>query len=195
MPHTAKLLATVSLVSLLISSTAQAAAPSNWYLGASGDFTWARHTNMGGGANVALGYQFAPGSMGDFRLEGQVGYHGAGGEDGFGDLHYFTYMGNLYYDFNRMFPQKQGSGSGWHISPYIGAGLGDAAIHYGSADNNIATTFHHHNNSFAWQGMAGINLTSASMPNMDWIVGYRYLGTSETNLHAQNLELGVRFRF
>jgi opacity protein-like surface antigen len=192
MRYVTQLLATASLATLLVSGSALAATPHNWYVGASGDLTWLRHSDMGGGGNIQLGYQFAPGSMGDFRLEAEAGYHSADGDDGFGNVHYFTYMGNLYYDFTTLFPRHN---SGWSISPYIGGGLGDAAIHYGSDSNNFTTTFHHHNNSFAWQGMAGINLTSASMPNMDWTLGYRYVGTSETNLHANNIELGVRFHF
>jgi len=176
--------------SLLIPGVAYAASAnttpqSNWYFGASGDLTWLRNSNTGGGGNVDIGYQFT-----DFRLEGEVGYHGAGGDNGFGNTHYFTYMGNAYYDFNTVFSP---SSSGWHVVPYIGAGLGDAEVHFGSG--NLATTYHHHDNDFAYQGMAGLSFISASMPNTDWWLGYRYLGTDSDNIHANNLELGVRFHF
>jgi len=164
----------------------------SWYLGASGDLTWLRHSDMGGGGNVQLGYEFWPSNYGDFRLEGEAGYHAAGGKDGAGDSHYFTYMGNLYYDFNNMLSSS--SSSGWHIVPYIGGGLGDAAIHNGN-NVNIVNTFHHHQNDFAWQGMAGLNFTSSSMPRVDWLIGYRYLDTDDNDLHAHNLEVGLRYHF
>lgn len=164
--------------------------PSNWYLGLSGDVTWLKHSDTGGGGNVALGYNFPTGPSGAFRLEAEAGYHGASGDDGFGGTHYFTYMGNAYYDFNKKLPTPS---EGWNISPYIGAGLGDAAINNGHS--SFSNTFHHHVNSFAWQGMAGLNFTSGAMPNTDWSIGYRYLGTDKENLHASNLELGARFHF
>lgn len=157
----------------------------SWYVGASGDLTWLRHSKVGGGGNLDLGHQFN-----DFRAEAEAGYHRASGKAGFNATHYFTYMGNVYYDFNRVFPS---SGSGWHVTPYVGAGLGDAALHSGTV--SFRTTFRHHEDSFAYQGMAGLTFVSASMPNTDWSLGYRYLGTDKDNLHANNLELGVRFHF
>jgi len=183
MKHSIKLLAGVSACLTLAfitapASAAAAYAPDGWYVGGSGDLTWL-HSNTGGGGNVDLGYRFN-----DVRAEAEAGYHGIDG------THYFTYMGNLYYDFNSLFGA---SSSGWHIAPYVGAGLGYAAVNYG--DNSFSNTFHHHDNTMAYQGMAGLTFTSASMPNTDWSVGYRYLGTDSNNLGASNLELGVRFHF
>jgi len=172
-------------VTLMTSSAYAAATQNNWYIGGSGDLTWLRNSDTGGGGNVDLGYAFN-----DFRIEAEAGYHAASGSDGFGSTHYFTYMGNVYYDFNTLFSP---SSSGWHIAPYIGAGLGDAAVHFGSS--NFSNTFHHHENDFAYQGMAGLNFVSASMPNTDWLIGYRYQGTDSDNIHANSLELGVRFHF
>src|SRR6185295_4605154 len=75
------------------------AVPGDAYFGASGDLTWLSRTNTGGGGNAALGWRLWPNDMGAFRLEGEVGYHGAPNEDGIpGHTHYFTYMGNVYYD-------------------------------------------------------------------------------------------------
>jgi len=159
--------------------------PNDWYFGAGGDLTWLRHSDMGGGGHIALGHGFD-----NFRLEAEAGYHGAGGSDGYSSTHYFTYMGNLYYDFNTLFPS---SGSGWHVAPYIGGGLGDAAVHYGTS--SFGNTFRHHENDFAWEGMAGLNFVSSSMPRTDWALGYRYLGTDTSNLHANSLELALRFHF
>jgi len=192
MKHSIKSLAastcSTCLASMLMAGSAYSAAnpgQNNWYFGASGDLTWLRHSDMGGGGNVDLGYRFS-----DFRIEGEAGYHGAGGRDDYSSTHYFTYMGNLYYDFNTVFSP---SASGWHVVPYIGGGLGDAAVHFGHS--SFTNTFHHNENIFAYQGMAGLTFVSASMPNTDWSLGYRYLGTDKTNLHANNLELGIRFHF
>ncbi len=192
MKHSKLLIAGTCLASLFaaVPAMASTANPDNWYVGVDGDLTWLRHSDMGGGGGVDLGYRFWPSNFGDFRIEGAANYNGAGGDSGYSSTHYFTYMGNLYYDFNTVFPS---SNSGWHITPYIGGGLGDAEVHFGSS--SFASTFHHHDNSFAYQGMAGLSFTSASMPSTDWVIGYRYLGTDQDNLHANNLEAGVRFNF
>lgn len=161
----------------------------NWYLGASGDLTWPDHADTGGGGNIDLGYRFGAGTMGDFRLEAEAGYHEAPGDSGYGDTRYFTYMGNAYYDFN----MNLMSGGTMAITPYIGGGIGDAQVNYG--DSSFSQTFHHHNNTFAYQGMAGLNITDASMPNTNWYIGYRYTGTDDNNLDASNLEVGLRYNF
>jgi len=148
----------------------------NWYAGLSGDFTWL-HGDTGGGGNAQLGYMFPSDGFGDLRLEGEFGYHDAS------STHYFTYMGNAYYDFGRW---AANSGS-VRIVPYLGAGVGDATVHFqrnGSGD------------ALAYQGMAGLSFICASMPNTDWSLGYRYQGSDETHgsrLNANNIELGVRF--
>jgi len=175
----------VCVTSLCMAGPAFATVSSHdWYAGLNGDLTWLRHSDTGGGGNVDLGYAFS-----DIRLEGDVGYNGASGKNGYSGTHYLAYMGNIYYDFTKVFP----SSSGLQVVPYIGAGAGDAQIHFGNS--GVATTLHHHESTFAYQGMAGLGFISPSMPNTDWFVGYRYLGTDENNLHANNLEAGVRFHF
>lgn len=167
--------------------------PNNWYVGLSGDLTWPNNADMGGGGNIDLGYRFAPNDMGNFRLEAEAGYHQADGENGVGDLRYFTYMGNVYYDFSNM---ESWSGRNWQIAPYIGAGAGLASLRRGSGD--FIDTFHHHTNVWAYQGMAGLTFTSESMPSTEWLLGYRYIGTGSDDglqLNASNLELGIRFHF
>ena len=159
---------------------------SGWYAGASGDLSWLRNSNMGAGGNVDLGYQFQA-----FRLEGEAGYHTAGGRNGFGNTNYITYMGNVYFDLKNLIPTTHFGG--WAIGPYVGGGAGDAQVNYGH--NSLVTTFHHNHSQFAYEGMAGLNFTSPSMPNTDWRIGYRYLGTDETNIHSNNLELGLNFHF
>jgi hypothetical protein len=43
--------------------------------------------------------------------------------------------------------------------------------------------------------MAGLSLASAAMPNVDWLLGYRYQGTDEHNIHASSVEIGLRYHF
>ena len=174
----------------LCSFSAQAATNSKWYFDASGDATWLRHSELGGGGNVALGYRFMPGSFGAMRLEGEVGYHGAGGDDGYSSTHYFTYMGNAYYDFKKA---VYNSKSGWNVAPYIGGGLGVATVHFGNS--SFSNTFRNGDDFFAYQGMAGLNFTASSMPNTDWRIGYRYQATDTHNINSHNAEVGVRFYF
>jgi opacity protein-like surface antigen len=193
MTHALKLLGINACAALLLSGSAYAYAPSTgWYGGVSGDVTWLSHSDTGGGGNVALGYRFAPTNSGDFRLEGEAGYHGADGNSGHGSTHYISYMGNLYYDFTGMFSTAY---NGWAIVPYIGGGIGDAEVHYGSNGNNFSQTFHHHSNDFAYQGMAGLTFVSAAAPNVDWSIGYRYFGTDSSNINANNVEIGLRYHF
>jgi len=178
MKHTFKALAILATMTAT-SALATPSTPENVYVGASGDLTWPRHSSMGGGGNVSLGYR-----LNDVRLEAEVGYHSAD------DVHYITYMGNVYYDFNNVTTSR----SGWRIVPYVGAGLGDASVH-NSNNGGIGSTFHHHSDTFAYQGMAGINLVSDTMPKVDWTLGYRYLGTDEHDLQASNIEAGIRYHF
>ncbi|MBV8938755.1 MAG: outer membrane beta-barrel protein [Alphaproteobacteria bacterium] len=173
-----------SALSLMISAAGEACAATNdWYAGISGDVSWLNgHYHTGGGGNVDLGYRFAPTNMGDWRLEGEIGYHTFGGDSGYKDAHYYSYMGNLYYDIGGW---NMGMAKNLQITPYLGAGLGDATVDKSG-----------HSNSFAYQGMAGLNFTSASMPNVDWSLGYRYFATSgNSSVHANNIEAGVKFHF
>lgn len=177
-----------------IAATDKSAQAVNSYAGISGDFTWPNHSDLGGGGRVTLGGRINPLDMGSFRGELEAGYHTADGETGFGDVRYFNYMANAYYDLASR-PSWVMSDS-WHMTPYIGAGLGMASIRYGRGD--FTSTFHHHTNAFAYQGMAGLAFVAADSPNTEWTVGYRYLGTSRENgaeLHANNLELGLKYHF
>ena len=174
-------------------AASSSSADNNWYAGIGGGLTWPNHADMGGGGGINVGYRLAPADAGAFRVEAEAAYHSANGDNGFGDLRYFNYMGNVYYDFSNT---HSWTTSGWNISPYIGAGAGLAEIHRGNG--NFATAFHHNTNAFAYQGMAGLTFASASMPSTDWVLGYRYLGTDRENgqkLSANNVEIGLRYNF
>ncbi|MDE3060343.1 MAG: outer membrane beta-barrel protein [Pseudomonadota bacterium] len=211
MKHSKKISALcVASLTALLAMSAHAATYSdskwgNWYAGISGDLTWMNHTNTGGGGNVDLGYRFWTGTTGDLRLEGELGYHGASNSGDFtGNTHYFSYLANAYYDLNNFRPWEGGpwSGSGWHLVPYVGAGLGDATVHSGhnASLSNQSFNFRGNVNSFAYDFMAGLTLVSDAMPNTDWSLGYRYFGTTKATddsgkIHSNNLELGLRFHF
>src|SRR5687767_5875345 len=75
--------------------------------------------------HLGLGYAFSNG----FRLEGELGHRfnqmevvdilsATQGLDGGGDVHVWSAMANLFYDFNR----------GGGLEPYVGAGVGAARI-------------------------------------------------------------------
>jgi len=162
----------------------------DWYAGFSGDLTWLPHTDTGYGGNVDLGYRFWPSDFGNARMEGEIGYHRADNNNLAADTHYYTYMGNLYYDFNIF----HNSPSETRIMPYVGVGLGDTTAHFSQGVSG---------NAFAYQLMAGLTLTPASTPNIDWSLGWRYQGSDHVDnsaglserLKANSLELGVRFHF
>lgn len=165
------------------------------YTSISGDYTWLHSNTNGGGGNIAVGDQFLTNNLGDFRIEAEAGYHD------FSDAHYFTYMGNLYYDLNAL----NYDSSSLKIVPYVGAGLGDATIHMSNSD--FAGRYTEQGDAFAYQFMGGLGFTSANMPNAVWSVGYRYLASDDISgtdniglsnserLHANNIELAARFSF
>lgn len=165
-----------------------------------------KHSFSSGG-NIALGYE--PLEMrsadGDVRFEVEGGYHALGLKDitiggttnsnPKGDLSVTTLMGNVYYDIR----------TNSNYTPYIGAGIGGARIGFDKS-NGFSTT-KSSDNQFAYQFMTGVSYTPDSMPNTDWSLGYRYLGTSGPsyktttgkvsfdNINESNIELGLRYHF
>lgn len=167
---------------------------SDVYGSISGGVTWASHDNTGGGGNLALGVRFLPSNFGDFRAELQGGYRDIS------PSHYFTYMGNLYYDFDSF-----KSYTPFKVVPYLGVGLGDATVHFNETDNT--GSFTEHDDVFAYQVMAGVNFVVDQMPNTEWFLGYSHLGSENIDatdnagfhtskrLSANNVDLGLRFHF
>ncbi len=196
MKNLKKYLLSACALSALICSPVHADIGSNpdWYLGLSGDLTWLRHSDTGGGGNIALGRAFQTGSFGDFRLEAEAGYHETSGS------HYYSYMGNAYYDFTGLAPSMP-----WKLTPYIGAGIGDLTAHLDESDSS--GSYNVHGNVFAYQFMAGVNLNVDTIPNVDWSLGYRHVGSSDVDgtnnvgagvsdrVISDSIELGARFHF
>ena len=163
------------------SAQTAAAAPANgWYSSIGGGFTKAGNTDIGGGANLTLGYDLGN----QIRPEVELAYHHLPGDDAHGNVTYFNYMGNVYYDFT---PRQVGS-----ITPYVGAGAGLASLKRNNPTNGSTK----HGTPFAYQGMAGVSY--AADQNTDLTLGYRYLGTTRDNIKlegANSIEIGIRTRF
>jgi len=217
-----KFLAAATLIASGLMATTAFAARQNgsWYAGISGDVSTLNSTNVTGatagdnlkykfssGGNVAVGYepQMFNNGTGDVRLEVEGGYHAfglkdvtAGGVENTspnGDLRVATLMGNVYYDLH----------NSTSLTPYIGAGAGDAQINFAKNNGFGATTSS--DNRFAYQFMAGVSYTMPSMPKVDWSLGYRFLGTTSPQfttttgdikldaIHASNAEIGLKYHF
>jgi hypothetical protein len=181
-----KIALTTTILATLVSGSAVARESTwlprgNWYGSLSGNSTWMDNSDLGGGGNIGLGYR-----IDNVRLEGEAGYHTADGKGGYPDTNYISYMGNVYYDFNTM------NFARWKFVPYIGGGVGNAAVRYGNS--SLSGTWDHHDNQFAYQGMAGVSFTAPAISNADLFVGYRYFAT-DGDLESNNAEVGVRFYF
>jgi len=156
----------LALVGALAVMTAAAPAHADnrggsWYMGASGDVTKPRNSTITGTSTGTADYGFSSGgdlafgyepeafnsSTGDVRAEIEGGYHALGlnkvvvggvpNASPKGDMKIMTIMANAYYDFHTSTP----------FTPYIGGGVGDAAISFpkgngfgntGGSDRKIA---------------------------------------------------------
>ena len=214
----------LALVGALAVMTAAAPAHADnrggsWYMGASGDVTKPRNSTITGTSTGTADYGFSSGgdlafgyepeafnsSTGDVRAEIEGGYHALGlnkvvvggvpNASPKGDMKIMTIMANAYYDFHTSTP----------FTPYIGGGVGDAAISFpkGNGFGNTGGS----DRKIAYQAMTGISYTPESMPSTDWSFGYRYLGTgapqfrtagghiSSNALSTSSAELGFRYHF
>lgn len=189
-----------------------------WYVGVSGSLSYLTDADLSGtaatdmefdsgwGVSGAVGYLPATDmlSLNAFRFEAEVAYHTAGVDQvsfgpatvrGSGSLKSLAYMANMYYDIH--------TDSQW--MPYFGGGLGWAEVELsnGSGAGNITAD----DSVFAYQLMAGIGYTPYSIPNTQWSIGYRYMGTQdpsfatgaatafEMDYDTHNLEAGMKMRF
>jgi opacity protein-like surface antigen len=198
----------IMITALFASTLANAATPvDGWYTGAFGGISYLPGVSPGLLRN-GIGYN------GAFNLGARVGYQSNPlryeGEYTFvrGNVHYFEVnrrrqnrvsgyslanilMGNVYYDFPDMLPA---------VSPFLGVGIGYAAIRTDIRSNGPfqIIAFHSNNNAFAYQGTAG--LTYNFSENYAVNVAYRYIATSDiaplgNSFQAHNLSLGGVFRF
>ncbi|MGE3624207.1 MAG: OmpA family protein [Bdellovibrionales bacterium] len=180
-----------------------------WYVGAGAAATWPTdsETNVNGTNNKiefdtgwgvvgSVGYGWANG----LRAEGEIGQfrtnadevNGLSGSNG--RVNNVDFMGNLYYDFR--------TGTRW--TPYVGAGIGLAAIdvdHIGTLTNGGA--INDSSLEFAYQGIAGVAYEVAD--HWSATADYRYTRTTDPKLKttaggtvdfdnaSHNLVIGVRY--
>ncbi len=147
--------------------------------------------------HLGLGYAFQNG----FRLEGELGHRFNQIEptptiDAGGDVHAWSAMANLFYDFNR----------GGRLEPYIGIGVGAARINQGAVDAVPPPTFiaDGEDTVLAYQGIVGFAVGLGEQWDLD--VGYRYFvadgaeyqrtaNTGESDYEHQALTVGLRYQF
>jgi opacity protein-like surface antigen len=119
----------------------------------------------------ALGYKFDK----NWRTEFELGYRrneidSVPGGGGAGDVHSWSYMGNVLYDID--------TGSKW--TPYIGLGAG--AVHYHAAGLQLTptTTVNDGDTEFAYQGILGVAYDVT--PRSQFYVDYHYLRANNPNM-------------
>lgn len=190
-----------------------------WYLGLSGGMQFLTDTDISGTApgkvdfddsgvvaTASLGYRpyFGVPALDSMRIEFEAGYHrsdlssfsGAGGTAGLrGDTTVLSYMGNVYYDFR----------NSSRLTPYLGAGLGGASVRL-PRTSGLGNTGNK-DNVFAYQFLAGLAYSPASIPLTEWSLGYRYFRLNDPEFttaggritlddyDAHSVELGAKFRF
>ncbi|GAM98909.1 outer membrane protein A precursor [alpha proteobacterium U9-1i] len=126
---------------------------------------WSQH--------LGLGYAFANG----FRLEGELGHRFNEIEptatiDRGGDVHAYTGMLNLFYDFAR----------GSRFEPYLGLGVGMARVNVSQHDDTPPPLFtvNDEDSVLAYQGLAGVAIGLTERLDLD--IGYRYLVANSAEL-------------
>ncbi|MEQ1810131.1 MAG: porin family protein, partial [Terricaulis sp.] len=156
--------------------------------------------------HLGLGYAFQNG----FRLEGELGHRFNQIEptdtiDAGGDVHAWSAMANLFYDFNR----------GGSIEPYIGVGVGGARLNYNVNDHSTLNYSEGEDTVLAYQGMVGFAVGLGEQWDLD--IGYRYfvadgaegeatdtfIGsttvvtpyTTDADYEHQALTVGLRYQF
>jgi outer membrane protein OmpA-like peptidoglycan-associated protein len=195
---------TVALAALMAGTAGVAQATEGWYGRADVGWSFDGTIDIDGAAvegtlehdwteHLGLGYAFQNG----FRLEGELGHRFNQQEfSGFplvdGDVHAWSAMANLFYDFNR----------GGGLEPYLGVGVGAARIN--STTDSGLSTVDGEDTVIAYQGLAGVAVGLTEQLDLD--IGYRYFvadgveldeGTivSEADYEHQALTVGLRYQF
>ncbi len=198
----------LSLAALLASGTSALAysEEGTWYVEAMGGYAFERDSELEGGGlgadldleagfvgALAAGYTFLP----NWRIELQGGYENSDVEDASnpfiatGDLTVWSFMGNLYRDFDL----------GMNVYPFVGGGVGIALVepeYTLSAPPGPALGVDDTTTTFAWQAMGGLAFDLAE--NLMGTVRYRYFqandydfGAAEGDFTSHSVLAGLRF--
>lgn len=205
----------VALAALLAGVSGVANATEGWYGRADLGYSFegsSDHTENGGvgfdfdidhetdwSQHLGLGYAFSNG----FRLEGELGHrfnqynaddlNAVSLDDG--DVHAWSAMANLFYDFNR----------GGRIEPYIGVGVG--GVRFNNTIRDGAITMGEEDTVLGYQGLAGVAIGLTEQLDLD--VGYRYFAadgstyelddisgrTFDMDYQQQSVTVGLRYQF
>jgi OOP family OmpA-OmpF porin len=213
-----KLKRTLALAALVAGASSAAHATEGWYGRGDVGYSFDGETDLGNSTStypwgdstlehdwsqhLGLGYAFENG----FRLEGELGHRFNQIEptptiDAGGDIHAWSAMANLFYDFNR----------GGKLEPYIGVGVGAARINLGAFDHLPPPTFvaDGEDTVLAYQGLVGFAVGLGEQWDLD--IGYRYFVansaeysslqgtppafTGESDYEHQALTVGLRYQF
>ncbi|WP_148293999.1 outer membrane protein, partial [Azospirillum sp. B4] len=184
-----------AVFALGLPATALAQVDEGYYIGAQAGVNWADKTDLKGSTYtdkadfttsptglVEGGYKFGNG----VRLGVEVGYGGStvgditgggpGRAGGAGEVTAFTFMANTYYDFKVDSP----------LRPYVGVGVGFGRYKFDGVGDlytpgNIVETS---TTAFTYQLSAGV--AYALSPNLDFTLGYRFMGTPDTTYEPSN---------
>ncbi len=193
---------TVALAALMAGAAGVANATEGWY--GRGDIGWSWDGDADANVfpsdttlehdwteHLGLGYAFDN----NFRLEGELGHRfnqldpDLPGVTG-GDVHAWSAMANLFYDFNR----------GGALEPYIGIGAGVARINAGAT--GTFGSFDDEDTVVAYQAIAGVAVSLSEQWDLD--VGYRYFSAADAEIspavddfdyRQQAMTVGLRYQF
>ncbi|MGQ0531644.1 MAG: OmpA family protein [Caulobacteraceae bacterium] len=207
---------TVALAALMAGAAGVANATEGWYGRADVGWTWDGEVDLGtdsGGypwgdtdldgdwsQHLGLGYAF----MNGWRFEGELGHRfnqidPVPSIDAGGDVHVWSAMANLFYDFNR----------GGALEPYLGVGVGAARVNLTAFDAVPPPLFiaDGEDTVLAYQGLAGFAIGLGEQWDLD--IGYRYFvadsaeytrtggagATGGSDYTNQSLTVGLRYQF
>ncbi|MGE0741927.1 MAG: OmpA family protein [Hyphomonadaceae bacterium] len=196
---------TVALAALMASAAGAANATEGWYGRADVGWSWdgdadadvfpeSNALDHDWTQHVGLGYAFSNG----FRLEGELAHRYNQLQDNAptivdGDVHAWSAMANLFYDFNR----------GGSVEPYIGIGAGAARLNANAA--GAFGQFDDEDTVLAYQAMIGAAISVTEQLDVD--VGYRYFSAADAemqtgitpaddyDLRHEALTVGLRYQF
>lgn len=152
--------------------------------------------NAGVVLTAVAGYRFGNGLRGEGefsyrRLTSDRLYNSAGDFAVDSGIRSYAVMANLYYDFRNKTV----------ITPYVGAGIGGAAVRFGTGRSDGSAYWTSDNDlSFAYQGMAGFEFRIADHTSLDFVYHHfaiprLHFDTLSAQFRGINLSLGVRHWF
>ena len=199
------------IVLLFLSATGVQAQEDDWYVAAGVGLSFQSNSDNifipPGGVPDDFTFSFERGELvtgaigkyfNNFRVEGEI-FHivsdlDENTNDGFtvnniGDVSFLGFMANAYFDYQ----------TNTNFTPYLGVGIGFVKAHINQPGD------HSHEHAYAYQLKTGVGYQFNS--SLDFILGYRYIGTDDGHFDVRdgelevesqeihNIEVGIRYRF